>query len=66
MKGEGIVVGSISTVRMNESVESADIGYCMGKAWWGLGIMAEALSAVVDYLFAEVGLNRVAACHDKK
>lgn len=65
LKGEGIVVGSISTVRMNESVESADIGYCMGKAWWGRGIMAEALSAVVDYLFAEVGLNRVAACHDK-
>ena len=65
LKGEGIVVGSISTVRMNESVESADIGYCMGKAWWGRGIMAEALSAVVDYLFAEVDLNRVAACHDK-
>lgn len=65
LKGKGIVVGSISTVRMNESVESADIGYCMGKAWWGRGIMAEALSAVVDYLFAEVGLNRVAACHDK-
>ncbi len=65
LKGEGTVVGSISTVRMNENVESADIGYCMGKAWWGRGIMAEALCAVVDYLFAEVGLNRIAACHDK-
>ena len=65
LKDEGVVVGNISTVRMNESVESADIGYCMGKAWWGQGIMAEALKAVIDYLFAEVGLNRVAACHDK-
>ena len=63
LKDEGVVVGNISTVRMNESVESADIGYCMGKAWWGQGIMAEALKAVIDYLFAEVGLNRVAACH---
>ncbi len=41
-----------------------DIGYCMGKAWWGNGIMPEALRAVIEYLFEEVGLNRVAACHD--
>lgn len=65
LKDEGTVVGNISVVRMNEKVESADIGYCMGTAWWGKGIMAEALKAVIDYLFAEVGLNRVAACHDK-
>ena len=65
LKDTGTVVGNISVVRMNESVESADIGYCMGKAWWGQGIMAEALRAVIDYLFSEVGLNRVAACHDK-
>lgn len=65
LKDTGAVVGDISVVRMNEKVESADIGYCMGKAWWGCGIMAEALKAVVDYLFADVGLNRVAACHDK-
>jgi ribosomal-protein-alanine N-acetyltransferase len=26
--------------------------------------MTEALSAVVDFLFKEVGVNRVEACHD--
>ena len=26
--------------------------------------MTEALKAVMDFLFDEVGLNRVAACHD--
>ena len=65
LKQEGFIVGCISVVRLNETVESADIGYCMGKAWWGRGIMAEALQAVVDYLFAEVGMNRIAASHDK-
>ena len=65
LKSEGFIIGSISVVRMNETVASADIGYCMGKAWWGQGIMAEALQAVVDYLFAEVGMNRIAATHDK-
>lgn len=64
LKETGEVVGNISVVKLNERIEAADIGYCMGKAWWGNGIMPEALRAVIAYLFEEVGLNRVAACHD--
>ena len=64
LKETGEVVGNISVVKLNERIEAADIGYCMGKAWWGRGIMPEALRAVIAYLFEEVGLNRVAACHD--
>lgn len=58
------IIGNISVVKLNEETEAADIGYCMGKAWWGRSIMPEALGAVIKYLFDEVGLNRVAACHD--
>lgn len=58
------IIGNISVVKLNERTEAAYIGYCMGKAWWGRSIMPEALDAVIKYLFAEVGLNRVAACHD--
>ena len=57
-------VGNISVVRFNEAVESADIGYCLSRALWGHGIMTEALKAVIDFLFDEVELNRVSACHD--
>lgn len=64
LKETGEVIGSISVVTLNESVESADVGYCIGKAYWGRGIMPEALRAVIKYLFEEVGLNRIAACHD--
>lgn len=64
LKETGEVVGNISVVKLNERIEAADIGYCMGKAWWGREIMPEALRAVIEYLFEEVGLNRVAACHD--
>ncbi|MCI9370983.1 MAG: GNAT family N-acetyltransferase [Lachnospiraceae bacterium] len=63
-KETGEVMGSISVVKLDEAIEAADIGYCMGKAWWGRGIMPEALRAVIAYLFNEVGLNRIAACHD--
>ena len=57
-------IGSISVVRQNDRVEEAEIGYCIGSRWWHKGIMTEALSAVIEYLFTEVGMNRVAARHD--
>ena len=57
-------IGSISVVRQNDRVEEAEIGYCIGRQWWHKGIMTEALSAVIEYLFTEVGMNRIAARHD--
>ena len=57
-------IGSIAVVKLNEEVGSADMGYCIGRKYWGQGLVPEALKAVMDYLFDEVGLNRVAACHD--
>ena len=57
-------IGSISVVRQNDRTEEAEIGYCMGKAWWHRGLMSEAVSAVIGYLFSEVGMNRIAARHD--
>ena len=41
-----------------------ELGYCIGKRWWGRGLMTEAVRAVVGYLFAEVGVRRVCAQHD--
>ncbi len=63
-KKTGKVIGNISVVKLNENIEAADMGYCMSRAYWGQGLMPEALKAVIDYLFDVVGLNRIAACHD--
>jgi len=63
LKDTGEVVGNISVVEVKAKVDAALIGYCMGQAWWGRGIMPEALTEVMRYLFDEVGMNRVAACH---
>jgi ribosomal-protein-alanine N-acetyltransferase len=60
----GEPIGSISVVRQNEQIEEAEIGYCIGSRWWHRGIVSEALTAVMGYLFEEVGMNRVAARHD--
>ncbi len=64
LKSIGEPIGSISAMNVNEAVESAEIGWCIGKQWWGQGIMPEAGAAVFAYLFDEVGLNRIAARHD--
>lgn len=63
-KETGRAIGNISVVKLNENTEAADMGYCMSRAYWGRGLMPEALQAVMTYLFDVVGLNRVAACHD--
>ena len=65
LKEIGHVIGNISVVNFDERIEAAEIGYCMSSSYWGRGVMPEALKAVMDYLFDVVGLNRVAACHDK-
>lgn len=57
-------IGNISVVHLHENVDAGEIGYCMGKAWWRGGIMTEALRAVIDYLFGQVGFNRLEARHD--
>ena len=60
---DGELVGSISVVNYDERSQRAEIGYCMGVAWWGQGVMTEAAGAVIDFLFAEVGCNRVEIDH---
>ncbi len=64
LKSIGEPIGSLSAMRVNEAVESAELGWCIGTQWWGQGIMPEAGAAVIAYLFDKVGLNRVAARHD--
>lgn len=64
-KGGHAVIGDISVVHMNEKTASAELGWCLGEAFWGQGIMPEAALAVRDYLFDRVGFHRVEARHDR-
>ena len=61
----GEPIGSLSAVRFNEKYAWAELGYCIGKAWWGRGLMAEAVRAVIEYLIREVGFQQVLAVHDR-
>lgn len=38
-------------------------GYCIGQKWWGKGLTTEALQAVVDFWFNQVGGTFLTCCH---
>lgn len=58
----GEAIGGIG-LTPNVDVErcSAEIGYWIGRAFWGRGIMADAVRAVAQYGFETLGLLRVYA-----
>ena len=57
-------IGVIGVVDRNESLNMLHIGYCIGSKWWHQGITSEAFSAIIPYLFEEVGANRIESQHD--
>ena len=59
-------IGSISAVKMNDDIDMVHIGYCIGKPWWHQGIVSEALRAVMDFFFDQVGANRIESRYDPR
>lgn len=62
----GQSIGSIAVVEHDDRVGKAQIGYCIGRNWWHMGIVTEVLKAVMDFLFDEVGFDRIEARHDAR
>lgn len=55
------VIGDISVVSQDPQKEICEVGYILGKNFWGQGIMTEALKAVLHFLLLEVGFKEVKA-----
>lgn len=66
LKEDEVPIGSISVVSLDSRVESAEIGYCIGKSYWRNGLTTEAVQTVVSFLFDRVGINRVEAHIDPR
>ena len=43
--------------------DQAELGYWIGKPFWGRGYCTEAAQALLRYAFTELGLVRVHSCH---
>ena len=57
-------IGSISAVKIDNKIESVEIGYCIGQKFWHKGYATEALTEIIRFFIAEVGAGRVCARHD--
>ncbi|MFQ5679437.1 MAG: GNAT family N-acetyltransferase [Gemmatimonadota bacterium] len=56
------LVGAVG-LRLETAPESAELGYWIGKPYWGRGYATEAARAVLAYGFEELALDRVYARH---
>ena len=60
---DSTVIGGIS-VRVDVQNETGELGYAIGRPYWGQGLMPEAGTAVVDWAFEEFVLAKVHARAD--
>jgi ribosomal-protein-alanine N-acetyltransferase len=61
-KDGGEVIGAIG-LTLNLAQEHAELGYWIGKPYWGRGYCTEAGHTVLRYAFGELQLHRVHAHH---
>jgi ribosomal-protein-alanine N-acetyltransferase len=57
------VLGLIGCVDINETNKSLEIGYWLGRQFWNDGYMTEALRALIDFCFRDLGMERLSAKH---
>jgi ribosomal-protein-alanine N-acetyltransferase len=66
LKDSGEVIGTIDFAETDREAHAAEVGYQLGKEWWGHGYAAEALRAVIQHCFETVKLNRLWASYDPR
>ena len=57
---DGELVGCIG-LRVQNELERAEIGYWIGKPFWGRGYATEAAAAIIRYGFEDLNLHRIYA-----
>lgn len=55
------VIGTCLLFRFDEGSARAELGYVLGRAWWGKGYMREALAALIECAFGALSLRRLEA-----
>lgn len=63
LKESGEPIGAIGLFTVNEFDLCGDVGYCIGRKYWGQGFATEMLKAVLNFAFETVGFNRIETYH---
>jgi ribosomal-protein-alanine N-acetyltransferase len=59
-------IGTCLLFQFDQASGRAEIGYALGRAHWGKGIMREALGALIERAFGELALRRLEAQVDPR
>ncbi len=64
LKGDNRLIGTCTLFHFDEGFHRAETGYELNRAYWGRGIMAEAMTAILTFGFNELELHRIEAVID--
>lgn len=65
-KADGVLIGTCTLHQIHRQNRRAELGYALGSAWWGKGLMHEALVAFVGHAFGHMMLHRLEADIDPR
>jgi [ribosomal protein S5]-alanine N-acetyltransferase len=66
LRGDPRIIGTATLAHLDFSNGRAEIGYAQARAFWGHGYVREALGALLDWTFADLGLRRIEADVDPR
>lgn len=64
LKDDDRIIGSCGLRQFDAGYHRAETGYILARAFWGQGLMAEAVSAILEYGFSDLELHRIEAIID--
>ncbi len=62
-KTTGKNIGQIAFCKVYSALQTAEIEYALGQAFWGKGYAAEALNALIDFIFQQGDFVKLEAYH---
>jgi [ribosomal protein S5]-alanine N-acetyltransferase len=60
------VIGTCTLFHVDRGNRRAEVGFALGRSWWGRGLMREGLGALLDFAFGELALRRIEADVDPR
>jgi RimJ/RimL family protein N-acetyltransferase len=61
LRGEDKVIGIISLMKVDYKNKNSEIGYWLGKKYWGKGLMTECLKLLLEVGFKKLKMKRLYA-----
>ena len=65
-RSDSTLIGTCTLFAFHTASRRAELGYALGRPYWGAGYMHEALTALVDYAFDALDLHRLEADIDPR